>query len=56
MINYKEVNKNNIIFTSFYLRKHSEIKRGKTRMVINYKEVNKNKNSEIKFVFLLFVR
>ena len=24
------------------VRKHSEIKRGKARMVINYKEVNKN--------------
>ena len=24
------------------VRKHSEIKRGKTKMVINYKEVNKN--------------
>ena len=24
------------------VRKHSEIKRGKGRMVINYKEVNKN--------------
>ena len=27
---------------SFMVRKHSEVKRGKTRMVINYKEVNKN--------------
>ena len=27
---------------TFMVRKHSEIKRGKTRMVINYKEVNKN--------------
>ena len=27
---------------AFMLRKRSEIKRGKTRMVINYKEVNKN--------------
>ena len=27
---------------AFMVRKHSEIKRGKTRMVINYKEVNKN--------------
>ena len=24
------------------VRKHSEIKRGKTKMVINYKQVNKN--------------
>ena len=27
---------------AFMVRKHSEIKRGKARMVINYKEVNKN--------------
>ena len=27
---------------AFMVRKHSEIKRGKTRIVINYKEVNKN--------------
>ena len=27
---------------AFKVRKHSEIKRGKARMVINYKEVNKN--------------
>ena len=27
---------------AFMVRKHSEIKRGKTRMIINYKEVNKN--------------
>ena len=27
---------------AFMVRKHSEIKRGKTRMMINYKEVNKN--------------
>ena len=27
---------------AFMVRKHSEIKRGKSRMVINYKEVNKN--------------
>ena len=27
---------------AFMIRKHSEIKRGKARMVINYKEVNKN--------------
>ena len=27
---------------SFMVRNHSEIKRGKSRMVINYKEVNKN--------------
>ena len=27
---------------SFMVRKHSEIKKGKARMVINYKEVNKN--------------
>ena len=27
---------------AFMVRKHSEIKRGKTRMTINYKEVNKN--------------
>ena len=27
---------------AFMVKKHSEIKRGKTRMVINYKEVNKN--------------
>ena len=26
----------------FMVRKHSEIKRGKAKMVINYKEVNKN--------------
>ena len=29
---------------AFMVRKHSEIKRGKTRMVINYKEVNKKPN------------
>ena len=28
--------------TAFMVRKHNEIKRGKTRMMINYKEVNKN--------------
>ena len=28
--------------SAFMVRKHSEIKRGKARMVINYKEVNKN--------------
>ena len=27
---------------AFMVRNHSEIKRGKTRMVINYKVVNKN--------------
>ena len=27
---------------AFMVRKHSEIKRGKARMVINYKELNKN--------------
>ena len=27
---------------AFMVRKHSEIERGKARMVINYKEVNKN--------------
>ena len=27
---------------TFMVRKHSEIKRGKAKMVINYKEVNKN--------------
>ena len=27
---------------TFMVRKHSEIKMGKTRIVINYKEVNKN--------------
>ena len=27
---------------AFMVRKHSEIKRGKTKMVINYKEINKN--------------
>ena len=27
---------------TFMVRKHSEIKRGKTRIVINYKEMNKN--------------
>ena len=27
---------------AFMVRKHIEIKRGKTRMMINYKEVNKN--------------
>ena len=27
---------------AFMVKKHSEIKRGKIRMVINYKEVNKN--------------
>ena len=27
---------------AFIVRKHSEIKRGKSRIVINYKEVNKN--------------
>ena len=27
---------------AFMIRKHNQIKRGKTRMVINYKEVNKN--------------
>ena len=27
---------------AFMIRKHSEIKKGKTRIVINYKEVNKN--------------
>ena len=27
---------------AFMIRKHSEIKRGKARMLINYKEVNKN--------------
>ena len=27
---------------AFMVRKHSEIKRGKARMMINYKEVNKN--------------
>ena len=27
---------------AFMIRKHSEIKRGKARMMINYKEVNKN--------------
>ena len=27
---------------AFMVRKHSEIKKGKTRMVINYKKVNKN--------------
>ena len=30
------------ISPAFLVRKHSEIKREKTRMVINYKEVNKN--------------
>ena len=30
------------ISSAFGVRKHSEIKRGKVRMVINYKEVNKN--------------
>ena len=27
---------------AFMVRKHSEIKRGKARMMINYKEMNKN--------------
>ena len=29
---------------AFMVRKHSEIKSGKARMVINYKKVNKNIN------------
>ena len=32
------------------VRKHSEIKRGKTRMVINYKEVNKNTKFDVYYI------
>ena len=35
---------------AFMVRKYSEIKRGKTRMVINYKEVNKNTKFDIYYI------
>ena len=35
---------------TFMIRKHSEIKRGKARMVINYKEVNKNSKFDAYYI------
>ena len=37
---------------AFMVRKHSEIKRGKARMVINYKKVNKNTKFDGYYILL----
>ena len=43
-INLIRESKSSYSSPAFMVRKQSEIKRGKAKMVINYKEVNKNTN------------